>query len=389
VKKRVLFDGLATQGTSQVKFHGGGEYAKYILRKAIELGYRNFDVVFSKKLVIDENIEKLLKETEDIQIYWVENINEVYAILDTNSYDCFYSALAWTYRGYKSDVLFVMVIHGLRAVELKIPWDEYRHKYSSNIFNKFMLLVVSKIKFLHLYLQKKCIKELESLFVIKNKKIITDSEHSKYSFLFYFPYLKEHEINIYYPNIELGDITPNSGGGKNKYFLMISANRWEKNICRVVDAFDSLFDHDQLDDKYVVITGCVSCGYLKKIRNKNRFELLPYVSEPELEDLYRHAFAFIYPSLNEGFGIPPLRAMKYGIPVAASAATSIPEICGNAALYFDPHFVGDIANRILQLIHNQNLYETLVKSGYRQYQQYQQYKMPEMIKEIFEFTPKA
>jgi len=61
-----------------------------------------------------------------------------------------------------------------------------------------------------------------------------------------------------------------------------------------------------------------------------------YVSDAELSSLYRHAACFVFPSLYEGFGIPPLEAMAHGCPVVASSAASIPEVCGDAAVYFDP-----------------------------------------------------
>lgn len=61
-----------------------------------------------------------------------------------------------------------------------------------------------------------------------------------------------------------------------------------------------------------------------------------YVSDGELASLYKHAACFVFPSLYEGFGIPPLEAMARGCPVVASRAASIPEVCGDAAVYFDP-----------------------------------------------------
>ena len=70
----------------------------------------------------------------------------------------------------------------------------------------------------------------------------------------------------------------------------------------------------------------------------------------ELEYLHQNAYAFIFPSLNEGFGYPPMQSMRYGVPVAASGTTSIPEICDNAALYFDPYSISEIKNRVIQLL---------------------------------------
>jgi glycosyltransferase involved in cell wall biosynthesis len=70
------------------------------------------------------------------------------------------------------------------------------------------------------------------------------------------------------------------------------------------------------------------------------------VALAELVQLYRSAAALVYPSLYEGFGIPCLEAMACGCPVAASKVASLPEVCGNAAVYFDPNAVEDIARAI-------------------------------------------
>jgi hypothetical protein len=75
------------------------------------------------------------------------------------------------------------------------------------------------------------------------------------------------------------------------------------------------------------------------------------------------------------------------VTVVASFSTSIPEACGHAALYFDPHSIGGLSNRILKITHNADLYSSLVKEGYRQYQRcqhFQEYQQPKMFQEIFE-----
>jgi hypothetical protein len=98
--KRMLFDGLATQGTSRIRFHGGGEYAKYILRKAIEAGYRNFDVVFSKKMLIDKNIKDLVENTEGIEIFYVDDLaNRILQV--TYNHGLYASLVAGGYRQYQ------------------------------------------------------------------------------------------------------------------------------------------------------------------------------------------------------------------------------------------------------------------------------------------------
>jgi glycosyltransferase involved in cell wall biosynthesis len=77
-----------------------------------------------------------------------------------------------------------------------------------------------------------------------------------------------------------------------------------------------------------------------------RIRVAGYVSDAELRGLYEHAACLVYPSLYEGFGLPPLEAMACGCPVIASRAASLPEVCGDAALYCDPRDPSDIARAI-------------------------------------------
>lgn len=79
-----------------------------------------------------------------------------------------------------------------------------------------------------------------------------------------------------------------------------------------------------------------------------------------MENLYREAFCFVYPSLNEGFGYPPVKAMTYGVPVIALSATSIPEVCGNVACYFSPISVDVLCNRILCVDQDKRFREELI-----------------------------
>ena len=103
--------------------------------------------------------------------------------------------------------------------------------------------------------------------------------------------------------------------------------------------------------------------------------------------MYERAFCFVYPSLNEGFGYPPLKAMGYGTPVAASSATSIPEVCGDAACYFSPTNIDDMANRILRIDLNTSFREKLVERGYVRVHELldkQNHDVSNLLKMIFE-----
>jgi glycosyltransferase involved in cell wall biosynthesis len=96
----------------------------------------------------------------------------------------------------------------------------------------------------------------------------------------------------------------------------------------------------------------------------NRIYFTGYIEEAELWKYYHNADIFVFPSLYEGFGLPPLEAMSAGCPVISSNASSMPEICGNAAIFFDPLSHGELAEKILLLSRNTTLKEELTRKGF-------------------------
>ena len=90
---------------------------------------------------------------------------------------------------------------------------------------------------------------------------------------------------------------------------------------------------------------------------------LPYVTEAELAALYKDCFCFVYPTLNEGFGYPPLEAMAHAAPVLAAANTSVPEIAGSGADYFDPRSPTELPARVLRLDREEGYRSRLVQRG--------------------------
>ena len=90
------------------------------------------------------------------------------------------------------------------------------------------------------------------------------------------------------------------------------------------------------------------------------FRFLGFVPDAELSALYRQAAWVVFPSLYEGFGLPAIEAMAHGCPVLAARAASIPEVCGDAALYFDPHDAADLARTLQRVLHEPGLREDLL-----------------------------
>jgi glycosyltransferase involved in cell wall biosynthesis len=144
----------------------------------------------------------------------------------------------------------------------------------------------------------------------------------------------------------------------NPYALLVHAAREEKNGASAVVAFDQLFEDfghsEPLRDFHVVLTGLIHLDQLglAQIRHPERFIILSELTPGHFEYLLMHAQFLVYPSFNEGFGYPPLEAMTYGVPSIVSNATAIPEVCGQAVNYFDPHNLKSIKAAILKILND-------------------------------------
>ena len=171
---------------------------------------------------------------------------------------------------------------------------------------------------------------------------------------------------FYSPNTSSFETNVRHEGNIERYFLLVSGNRWEKNNLRAIIAFDRLVSNGLIKDVRMKITGANADNFRYKVRNSASFDFLGYVSDEKLNDLYANAYLFIYPSLNEGFGYPPMESMRYKVPVIASPFTSMAEICDSGALYFNPLQIEEIMGRMLMMMDEQRHAE-YSQRGYEQY----------------------
>ncbi len=109
-----------------------------------------------------------------------------------------------------------------------------------------------------------------------------------------------------------------------------------------------------------------------------------FVSEDDLVLLYNGATIFLYPSLYEGFGIPPLEAMACGVPVITSNTTSIPEIVGDAAYLMDPLNDKELKEALLRLLSDENLRNDLIEKGFKRVKEFSWQKMAKETLQIYE-----
>jgi glycosyltransferase involved in cell wall biosynthesis len=136
-----------------------------------------------------------------------------------------------------------------------------------------------------------------------------------------------------------------------QYFLFVGTIEPRKNLVVLLKAFEAFKNKTQSDYKLVITgqKGWKSDSFFKELNkhpNRKDIVLSGFVSNEELRSLYTHALAFVYPSIYEGFGLPILEAMSCGTPVIAANNSSLPEVGGDAAMYFETKDLLDLASKM-------------------------------------------
>lgn len=161
---------------------------------------------------------------------------------------------------------------------------------------------------------------------------------------------------------------------KTSYILYVGTLQPRKNIQTLIDAFSDLVK-DYPDYKLVLVgkKGWLFNRIFSDIQNKKLNEQVictGYVTDAELEALYKNAVCYVLPSLYEGFGIPILEALSYGCPVIASYASSLPEIGGDACLYFNPNKPEELTDKIRLFISDPTIRTQCKKMGKERIKQF-------------------
>lgn len=356
---KLLFNLKVCQPVGNIKRHGGGIYGEIVLKRIIE---RNLPVVCyydAQKWLNPELVDIIHKkgiELLDSNNYTLEDIVSKCKI------DVLYSPLYIGLNDFHTCKL-ICTIHGLRGVET--PSDFFFFKYKSSLKEKIKFLLSWQFPS---YFRRKSTKELSRINQDYNFTFVTVSNHSLYGFKSYYPNLfKDKEVQVFYSPSTISNLNISNNAYHEKFFLLVSAGIWVKNNLRAIMAFDRLFSSGYLQDYKVRITGISDGKVFKyKIKNPEHFLFMGYVDDDILHQLFHDAFCLVYPSLNEGFGYPPVESMSFGIPVIASSFTSIFEICQDAAMYFNPYSVEEIMNRILQMT-NGHIHEEYVEKAKKRY----------------------
>lgn len=153
-----------------------------------------------------------------------------------------------------------------------------------------------------------------------------------------------------------------------EYFVFVGGIHPRKNLLNLLKAF-SLFKKRQRSNMKLLVTGRLAWDYdnvvekLDSYKYREDVTLLGYVEETAVIKLIAAAYALVFPSFFEGFGIPILEAMQCGVPVITSNTSSMPEIGKNAALYSDPANPADIAEQLKRIYTNENLRNQFIQEG--------------------------
>jgi glycosyltransferase involved in cell wall biosynthesis len=153
-------------------------------------------------------------------------------------------------------------------------------------------------------------------------------------------------------------------GLRDKSFLLaVGSENPTKNLPRLKVAFSTLTSPPGL--RLVLVGGRAEAVFARGAGTTDdpRIIRAGHLDDASLVALYRHALALVFPSVYEGFGLPPLEAMSCGCPVVAARAAAIPEVCGDAALYFDPASTEELASALHAVVSDSALRDRLRQAG--------------------------
>jgi glycosyltransferase involved in cell wall biosynthesis len=158
-------------------------------------------------------------------------------------------------------------------------------------------------------------------------------------------------------------------GINSPYFINVSSVWWaRKNLLRLIEAF-AAFSSKIDQDCSLVITGNRGPSYeamkalIQRFSLENKVKLLDYIDRADMPSLLSSALGLVFPSLDEGFGLPMLEAMSCGCPVITSHVSALPEVGGDAALYVDPLRIDSIEEAMHALYHDASIRKRLIEKG--------------------------
>jgi glycosyltransferase involved in cell wall biosynthesis len=396
---KLLYDLYTTQPNAITRHHGGGVYGQAYFTELSRQGFwsnNGVDIAVATRsgLELPPHVAAAADSIKATR-YSVTHPAEMVSLAAAESFDVLYSPVPY-WLGVQhglpagSGLRIKGTVHGLRTLDA--PWDRYWLRYQRNPLKRTYRRILRLSTPAYVRTQKKL---LGAMLRNLTGGIVTVSQHSKYQIVTEFPFLDPDTVAVVSSLDE-----PLSDGSRlslphcisqklagRSYFLSMNANRPSKNVLRVFEALESYRPSAFSNFAYV----CVGFTPAQQRYIKRRFPWTdtrtlhhPYCDREVLQALLAGAYGLLFPSISEGFGYPPLEAMRVGVPALCSASTAIPETCGDAVLYFQPRVHSEIVNRIVQLIAEPGLRKALIARGHQRYAAYNSLR-PELLREFGNF----
>ena len=218
--------------------------------------------------------------------------------------------------------------------------------------------------------------------------IMSNSEHTKQDLVKLFG-IDESKISVVHHAIDSSlfqNVVSNFDISSKPYLLYVGSRDGYKNFSGLIKAVAS--SSLLMRDFDVITVGARFSTVEKNLISSlgfanNQVKRISYLTDMQLAQFYSNAAAFIYPSLYEGFGLPPLEAMSAGCPVVCSNTSSMPEVVRNAGVYFNPLDIEEMRNAIEKVVFSEDLKNQLVTLGYENIKNFSSSKCASKTLEIY------
>ena len=361
----LLFDLSSAQPQGDMVINGGGEYAYLLFCELLKnISPNEVTVLLASFNGENSNVINLCKKN-NIKIIYYDIVENITGIIAEGKYNKVVFPVCYCKYGsvkISNSVQVYTVIHDLcdlyyYGANVKIGEFISKYKYI-NTLRKIKKGLVRKKRMEEIIQSHNKILNLSL-----NQHIYTVSYYTKSAMIKYLD-CGDKNINVYYTperimhkniSIDRDSIFEKYGIKPKKFFMLMAGCRWTKNNAIVLKTLDNMFGNPRynmfLDNFKVVLLGVDSRNldfYHRELTQIDRFIFDGYVDDVTLDVLYKEAYLFVFPSILEGFGLPPIEAMKRKTLCACTTAMSIPEVCGDAAIYFDPYDSNSIEQAIIR-----------------------------------------
>ncbi len=342
---KILYDLSYSQNP---KFYSGlYEHGKKIFVEIMK-NHPDADVtlLLLKNGKMDDYVLKLAKKVEYIDA--LLNTKKYFKQIESigNNYDRIYLPYQPTNHKYRFDknVEFYFTIHDLCQLALakNTKINKYEKYYMEGLSANLKYMLKQFLRITGIWHRK--IKNQLGANIKRANKIIVISDATKNDVINTYSIDKNKLIKFLSP-IKENVVDASSNLTYNDYFLFVSSSRYNKNTMSGLLALDKIWDENPNFSKAISV-GKLPNKVLNMIKHKDKIISLNYVSNSDLDYLYKNAEALIFPTLAEGFGMPPLEAMKFGTRVICSNIPCLTEFYPKA-LFFDPYNIDDIKEKIL------------------------------------------